>query len=292
MSVHNIALCLFGSAARGDADELSDKDLLVVTDAPGDIPDDVAKAWLAEGWSPSFFTWHGMLRKAVRGDLFLQQLKQEGVILDDPTGKLGRLLEDYRPKVNYDEDTSRALIFLRAADRRSDDPWLNQSLCQAVFRFLRFYIINTLANQQRYIFGFKEGARAFSDHVAALSEAEMTALSDVYDIQRSYGTGQLSAIDAGATLNVLRGLIERLTEFEFIELPARAEARSLLPYSTLRDIEARILAYASPPELDKGELIPDIWKLVKNPVAENWAANGEVNETTLKSINDAISNMG
>ena len=62
----------------------------------------------------------------------------------------------------------------------------------------------------------------------------------------------------------------------------------LKAYSTLRDMEARILARHDPRTLDRGELLPDIWKLIQKPKLFHWARNGHISDMTLQSINDAI----
>ena len=101
------AVALFGSAARGDNDVFSDRDLLVIS---GDEPTlrRMKGKYDSEGWSCTAYTWKRLQSAADKGSLFVQHLKQESKILWDPSDQLAHLLEQYSPKADYKQEMSGA----------------------------------------------------------------------------------------------------------------------------------------------------------------------------------------
>ena len=283
-----ISLCLFGSVARGQTDEQSDKDVLVVCDDPTSIPADVEKSWADEGWSPTYYSWPNLLRRAVQGDLFIQHLKQDGIIVEDPSGQLAQLFRDFAPRADYTDEAARAMIILRVADRQIANDWMGAMICHAIYKFVRFGFSGLVANHKLYPTDYGDMLRVFSDVGAAFTADEMQALLALKDIQRSYESRKQAEADTRKVIETAKRVMTRLFEFEFFDIPADSEARLLKPYSTIREIEARIVASHSPIEMDKGELLPDIWKLVKNPRGLGWATDSDVKEDVLESINAAI----
>ena len=88
------AVALFGSRVRGDSDAYSDVDLLVLRDH---MVHRDRNRFTSLGFSVSAFTWAQFGRMAEEGSLFLQHLKQESIVLLDPTGKLTSTLADFMP---------------------------------------------------------------------------------------------------------------------------------------------------------------------------------------------------
>lgn len=288
--MHNpgVALCLFGSYARGTADATSDKDLLVVCDDARRIPDDTKRAWAAEGWSPAYYSWDLLRRKAVNGDLLLHHLKREGKILEDPEGKLQDILRRFEPRSDYSDEINRAMIMLRPADRRGGPPWQQQYLCGLVYEFARHAVLHLLASRQVYVFGYAQCVAALAAETGQLDSDDVALLLSLRQVRSQYKARQACQADLGLTLDHARTLASRLFGFEFLDIPADADVRMLKAYSTLRDMEARILARHDPRTLDRGELLPDIWKLIQKPKLFHWARNGHISDMTLQSINDAI----
>ena len=109
MSIHNSgnAFALFGSAARGDHDFFSDRDLLIVSD------DDISLRQMkfkyeSVGWSCTAYSWNRLKRAADQGSLFVQHLKQEARILFDPSDRLAHILAEYSAKPSYKRELSGA----------------------------------------------------------------------------------------------------------------------------------------------------------------------------------------
>jgi hypothetical protein len=94
------AEALFGSAARGDADALSDRDVLIVDD---DVEVLAARSGelRSEGASVASYTFAKLVALAARGALFVQHLKLEAQVTRDVGGRLTQLLANFLPRQNY-----------------------------------------------------------------------------------------------------------------------------------------------------------------------------------------------
>jgi hypothetical protein len=94
------AEALFGSAARGDADSLSDRDFLIVDDDVQVLA--VRSAELESmGASVASYTFTKLKALSARGALFVQHLKLEAQITRDEGGRLSKLLAAFSPRADY-----------------------------------------------------------------------------------------------------------------------------------------------------------------------------------------------
>ena len=91
---------VFGSAARGDNDALSDRDVLIVDDDVAVLSSRI-QALEAEGASVASYTFAQLAALSARGALFIQHLKLEANISRDRNGRLGKLLAGFVPKDDY-----------------------------------------------------------------------------------------------------------------------------------------------------------------------------------------------
>ena len=94
------AIAIFGSAARGDNDAFSDRDLLIVSEDETTLREMKAK-YDSVGWSCTAYSWGRLQRAADQGSLFVQHLKQESKVLTDPSDRLAHLLAQYSTKTSY-----------------------------------------------------------------------------------------------------------------------------------------------------------------------------------------------
>lgn len=105
------AFALFGSAARGDHDMFSDRDLLIVSDDNAALRANKAK-YEAGGWSCTAYSWSRLQDAASQGSLFVQHLKQEAKILSDPSDRLAELLTRFSTRASYRREASGAASLL------------------------------------------------------------------------------------------------------------------------------------------------------------------------------------
>lgn len=104
------AIWMYGSAARGDSDNLSDLDILIVGRMDLSTEDTVREATgFVQKPAISSYSWGEIEEMAVYGSLFLQHLRMEGrPLLEGATcdGRLGRVLEAMGPYTRASKDLS------------------------------------------------------------------------------------------------------------------------------------------------------------------------------------------
>lgn len=105
------SLALFGSAARGDYDHFSDRDLLVVSDDAKTLRE-LKYEYDSVGWSCTTYSWNRLKDAADRGSLFVQHLKQEAKILSDTSQRLAHLLDDFSAKVCYKREVNEVALLI------------------------------------------------------------------------------------------------------------------------------------------------------------------------------------
>jgi hypothetical protein len=94
---------IFGSAARGDADAISDRDILIVDDNYETLrrrSDELKGA----GFSVASYTFSKLEALAQKGALFIQHLKLESNILSDRRRRLTHILMNFSPKSSYQQE--------------------------------------------------------------------------------------------------------------------------------------------------------------------------------------------
>jgi hypothetical protein len=90
--VSTVEIWMYGSAARGDADELSDVDLLVVAE-PSEEVELPAAVSRQESVSVSRYTWDEIASMVGYGSLFLHHVRQEGrPLVEEEPPRLRELL--------------------------------------------------------------------------------------------------------------------------------------------------------------------------------------------------------
>ena len=110
-SSEHTAVAIFGSAARGDLDLFSDRDLLIVSNDKVSLQE-MKRRYESLGWSCTAYSWTRLQHAADQGALFVQHLKQESIIISDPSCQLADLLEQYSANVDYKRERAGAACML------------------------------------------------------------------------------------------------------------------------------------------------------------------------------------
>ncbi len=97
-----VAAALFGSRARGDHEEASDTDILLVT------PDTKPKHILEVNFSLSFYPQNQLIQKAESGDLFVCHIVYEAQPLHDQNGFFECLKKQFRFRDSYSQEIEHA----------------------------------------------------------------------------------------------------------------------------------------------------------------------------------------
>lgn len=149
---------LFGSTARGDNDEKSDVDILILKDFgyPESIKKDCVEIQV--------HTKLTMLKKARDGDLFAMHIAIDGVVLSDPSHFFTLFKEACRFKKSYHNERREAYILggflLRSWRNFKSVSFLNKRIAWCV----RSILISRAADEGRLIFspaGLREYAKPF-----------------------------------------------------------------------------------------------------------------------------------
>ena len=170
------ALAMFGSAARGDYDIFSDRDLLIVSNDDW-VLRKLKTRYESLGWSCTAYSWSRLQHAADQGALFVQHLKQEAKVLRDPSDRLADLLANYSTKSNYrlEADGAASLLgkLLEFLPRCYVGPMWTLDVLSVGFRSLA---VAKLADEGIYSF-------ANADIVGGLTKIGMIRPSEAYQLQ-------------------------------------------------------------------------------------------------------------
>lgn len=284
------SVCIFGSAARGSTDTLSDKDVLIVADDPKRRRQLEGK-WAGEGWSVASYS-PSRIRGMVRmGSLFIQHLKTEGIVVLDNCDWLANLLHSSEPKPNYKSDFQSALQLLKPLERLTSGYWQNLMAADLGFVFIRNAGIYTLADRGHYEFSYERIVKELAGDIE-LSRLEMDLLLRLRALKVAYRTRNRSPGNS-FDLNTLLEVCSKVAGVHISQsISADAPIRLMpLRYATIRDVEARIIMKFTPPCLDQSmqtRELSSLWKMVTAPREYSWSIR-EIDSKWVATANRMLS---
>lgn len=238
---------LFGSAARGEADALSDRDILIVDN---NVKRLAARSAELEkhGASVASYTFAKLAALADKGALFVQHLKLEAVVTRDEGGRLSRLLDGFRPRQDYSSEIaentklsalagavpagSRGLLF--AAD--------------ILYVSVRNHGVLSLAERDVHVYAF-DAVTAALEVEGLISPGGARALSALRFLKCLYRRGETGQGDAARL--AIETALEVLPSEHFPQQVRGLSPRELLAagpptdapaYVVLRDLERHLVA--------------------------------------------------
>jgi Nucleotidyltransferase domain len=283
------SVCIFGSTARGEIDALSDKDVLIVAESAVRRTA-LRSEWTQMGWSVASYSPSRLKSVAEQGGLFIQHLKQEGLIIADPQGWLSRLLNDYSPRKNYYRDFVQSRELLRPLDRRLDGYWQRLLGTDLLYIFARNAGIYELASHGMYEFSYERIIGNLAK-LKRLSEREISALLNLRRLKSAYRERKQN-VDVRS--GFLAGTEAIATAFG-MHIEAKLEGKCWVrdlgnPYCVLRDLEARLLATFDIHQLDNfalGRRIRIYWRMITDPRGYSWSVRG-IDANELAKVNRLI----
>lgn len=285
-----ISICVFGSVARGNSDCFSDKDVLLVSNSRFDAQETI-KQWSSMGWSVSCYTPNRLLRMLKTGSLFLQHLKQDGVIVFDTDNWLHKLLVSFRPKESYLSDLVLSESLARAADRIPSNLIQSYMLCDVLYTYLRNACILHLACKGRFEFDYSRLLGGMAE-IYGFDNSTFCLLEKLRQIKNQYRDRNFDNSEAKETLAGAKIAISSIFGIQFSDLDAFSRVRQLsLPYATLRDAEARLLSSYPIELLDLGQVEPEIasiWFNILDPRRYSWEVRKGLNDSRLESLNQML----
>lgn len=240
------AEALFGSAARGDADALSDRDVLIVDD---DICTLAARSAELEsqGASVASYTFAKLMALAARGALFVQHLKLEAQITRDVSGRLLKLLTDFSPRADYSAEITDNAALSALAGTVPTGPRGVLLAADILYVGVRNHGVLSLAERGVHVYGF-DAVSAGLEAEGIIAPGGARALSALRFLKCLYRNGEAGRGDAvhdalQAALHVLPRAffptdIRALDPRRIIGAPPTTGAA----YLVLRDLERRLVA--------------------------------------------------
>lgn len=164
----------FGSANRGDADSLSDRDILIVSDDI-EVLTLRSNTLQAEGWSVATYTWRKLEAICLEGALFVQHLKLESTIHRDDDGRLAGILASFRPKLDYSAEIAMNNQLLRLAQTYPAGSSGALWAADILYVGLRNFGVLKLAELEKYVFSYY----AILDELASANVIDGEAIGDL-----------------------------------------------------------------------------------------------------------------
>lgn len=267
------SICIFGSVARKDQDALSDKDALILFDGT-ETCKHLNKDWGSKGWSVANYTSNRLSKMANAGSLFIQHLKQEGIILQDTGDVLGDILASYKPKSDYSDqvnETISALKLLEHVPRSHELGYWSADLLHVLIRNLG---ILKLANEGIYEFSF----RCIADQLVNLGligTDDLETFESLRAAKSAYRSRKIPVTPAHGTVEGGLRIIDKLSgialERNHELILSAPDMRQ--PYFNLRAMEKILVACNGLPQTDRSFVSPSerrIWKQVMDPRAYSW----------------------
>jgi hypothetical protein len=269
---------LFGSSARGDSDELSDVDYLLVDDSTIRLL--ARKKWLeGQGISVSDYTWRRLVRLFTNRTLFAIHLKHESKSLHDRKGRYADLLASAAPASDYREPFYNSLKLFNLLQEVPASPvgraWAADHLTVA----FRNSAILYLAGDGEYLFSFDgllENLRARG----RIKADGVSALRRLRSVKRAYRSGVVGPVTR-STLQAALGAADRAfglgigsREVNGVCIIDSQQGRhsSTDAYSYLRGIERELISVPRPLRQETATAKAQLLQMIQNPHGYLWKA--------------------
>ncbi|TAD87918.1 MAG: nucleotidyltransferase domain-containing protein [Alphaproteobacteria bacterium] len=263
---------LFGSVARGDADEISDRDILIVDDDVSILKRRTAELEAA-GWSVSSYTFQKMAALANNGALFIQHLKLESKIIHDRTNRMAKILESFTPLSSYRTEIKKNREFADLILEVPDSATGALFAIDVLFVVLRNYGVLFLAEKGVHVYAFQAILLELQkEDLLAPSAVEL--LTEIRDLKTKYRNKV--PVEKGEATSLLLKILPYLPsqcapkKLEFVSperiLKSVNRAKRQSSYFQLRDLEKKVIALRDlgcwiPPD----SLVANIIKWKDNP---------------------------
>jgi hypothetical protein len=265
------AEAVFGSAARGDADGISDRDILIVDDDPA-VLQARSRVLEAEGWSVASHTFRKLNALSHMGALFVQHLKLECRVLVDRDGRLTDLLASFRPRTDYAAELQENARLASLAATVPEGPRGTLLAADILYVTVRNFGVLSLAERGIHAYAYTAiGTGLETERLIAPGGAR--AIASLRFLKCLYRAGESGS--GGSTRRAVEDALvvlpRRFFPADFHSVPARdvlampAPCEPAAPYHVLRDLELRLLALQA---IGGGDAVDgDIARLSK------WIAN-------------------
>ena len=269
------SVCIFGSSARGSADCLSDRDVLVVADDP-ERRAQISAEWKGMNWSVAVYTPTRFKRMVEARSLFVQHLKLEGLIVKDKHGWLGACLRGARPKNSYADDAANSVLLARPLERFDADALIGKNLVTSDLGYVavRNFGICHLADIGRLSFDYSKIISCLTDDFD-LDSGEVRMLKSLREGKVAYRNG-VDCLQLEGSVGRLRTVLSTFfSDRPLCQIDLDHPVRWLGGgYTMLRDFEALIVSRLGQcpkfSELEENGL-QEVWKWISSPRTYSWS---------------------
>jgi len=240
------ASVLFGSKTKGQSDEYSDNDLLIV------CPDNERTHHLNinkdQKYNISFFSPTQLIMMKRIGSLFIQHIKKDGIIIYDEDGLFNNFIQNCEfiaPSINELEKCRATLSFISSIP--NEDPLIGWK-ADFLYCVSRDFLIKKLAYESILAFGINEIAIASIKKFGFMDD-EMHDLKELRKIKTIYRINNISNITDFSTKIIMNswldtlekrsGIIKNKNSGVLIDTLYKKEYNST--YEALRILEAFLL---------------------------------------------------
>jgi hypothetical protein len=146
---------VFGSAARGDADRISDRDYLIV-DSDTDVLKTRSLDLIQDGWSVASYTFAKLSALSKHGALFVQHLKNESLITVDKNDQLRQLLHSFSPKESYQAEIRENALLASLIKTRPESSRGGLWAADVLYVTVRNFGVLSLAEKRKFTFSYSD----------------------------------------------------------------------------------------------------------------------------------------
>ena len=290
------SICIFGSEARKSTDELSDRDVLIVSNDCNRL-EQLKFKWGGDGWSVSAYSPSRFLGIVKARSLFVQHLRLEGLMVQDKDGWLGNRLREARRKESYACDAMASAALGIPVERFRSDARVNENLITADLGYVavRNFGICHLADNGQLSFDYRQVVRRLAaDFFLTFREVE---LLESLRVGKACYRNATRCSELAVPVEDLRKLLSKLFVYRPLgQIESDAPPRTLGGgYSMLRDFEALVVAKLGRCPTD-AELRPmgldQLWKWVCSPGTYSWnvrcLSNSDLRNVNLNMFDQSV----
>lgn len=222
----------FGSYCRGEIDALSDRDILII-DKDYDVLSDRYSQLSKQGYSVAKYDWNRFNKLVSKQSLFIQHLKQEGLVLNDRCGSFDKAIINFKPKTSYE-------IELKENEHLFDLLKVYPKTQKGLFWFLDTLYVSLRNYGILYLASFKKYHFSFSDILKELAALNIISPNDVDFLSQLRETKFAYRND--------KNIVDEKSLFEFVNRVINA-VRLILKFDPISVDPSKINDFVHKPDL-------------------------------------------
>lgn len=239
---------VFGSAARGDVDSMSDRDILIVDDDVA-VLRERGRQLSEAGWSVASYTFAKLEALSNRGALFIQHIKLESSILVDRDSRLAQKLAAFSPRSSYSDEIRDNGLLASLAGDTPIGPRGTLLAADILYVTVRNFGVLSLAERGIHVFAYNAVIEALESH-GFIARGGARALAALRFLKCLYRAGEVGdAYHARVTVEQALSMLPnkhfptklRVVPADMI-LMASGPPGTASAYLQLRDLERRLVA--------------------------------------------------